>query len=132
MYVEKAHCESNNGFATKFKSGRKVDMCPGCLGPSGEQSVVDRQKTWSVRICDACKRDGPGGLLAYQGQAPRKRGAAADPTDDDEQPHVSTLRVSTSQLIPGFVIQSSRDTHRAVLARIRGLQAKLYLQKYLY
>jgi hypothetical protein len=113
MYVEKALCESNNGFATKFKSGRKVAMCPGCLGPSGEQSAVDEQKTWSVRICDACKTDSPGGLLAYQGQAPRKRGAAADPTDDDEQPHVST-----SQLIPGFVFQSSRDTHRAFLARI--------------
>ena len=26
MYVEKAHCESNNGFATNFKSGRKVAM----------------------------------------------------------------------------------------------------------
>jgi hypothetical protein len=26
--------------------------------------------------------------------------------------------------------QSSRDTHRAFLARIRGLQTKLYLQKY--
>ena len=83
IYVEKAHYEPNNGFATKFKSGRKVDMCPGCLGSPGEQSAVDRQKTWSVRICDACKRDSPGGLLVYQGQAPRKRGAAADPTDDD-------------------------------------------------
>ena len=66
IYVEKAHYEPNNGFATKFKSGRKVDMCPGCLGPPGEQSAVDRQKTWSVRICDACKRDSPGGLLVYQ------------------------------------------------------------------
>ena len=83
IYVEKAHYEPNNGFATKFKSGRKVDMCPGCLGPPGEQLAVDKQKTWSVRICDACKRDSPGGLLAYQGQAPRKRAAAADPTDDD-------------------------------------------------
>ena len=57
IYVEKAHYEPNNGFATKFKSGRKVDMCPGCLGPPGEQLAVDKQKTWSVRICDACKRD---------------------------------------------------------------------------
>jgi hypothetical protein len=107
IYVEKAHYEPNNGFATKFKSGRKVDMCPGCLGPPGEQSAVDRQKTWSVRICDACKRDSPGGLLVYQGQAPRKRGAAADPTDDDEQPHFST-----SQLIPGFVIISRHPSSR--------------------
>jgi len=93
IYVEKAHCETNNGFATNFKSGRKVAMCPGCLGPPGEQSAVDEQKTWSVRICDACKRDGPGGLLAYQGQAPRKRGAAADPTDDDEQPYFFTTQL---------------------------------------
>ena len=107
IYVEKAHYEPNNGFATKFKSGRKVDMCPGCLGPPGEQSAVDRQKTWSVRICDACKRDSPGGLLVYQGQAPRKRGAAADPTDDDYQPHFST-----SQLIPGFVIISRHPSSR--------------------
>ncbi len=85
LYVEKAYYEPNNGFATKFKSERKVDMCPvsGCPGPPGEQLTVDKQETWSVRICDACKRDSPVGMLAYQGQAPRKRAAAADPTDDD-------------------------------------------------
>ena len=107
IYVEKAHYESNNGFAGKFKSGRRVAMCPGCLGPPGEQSAVDEQKTWSVRICDACKRDGPGGLLAYQGQAPRKRGAAADPTDDDEQPYFFT-----TQLIPRFSIISRHPSSR--------------------
>ena len=83
IYVEKAHYEPNNGFAGKFKLERKMDMCPGCLGSPGEQLAVDRQKIWSVRIYDACKRDSPVGLLVYQGQAPRKRGAAADPTDDD-------------------------------------------------
>ena len=108
IYVEKAHYEPNNGFAGKFKLERKMDMCPGCLGSPGEQLAVDRQKIWSVRIYDACKRDSPGGLsLVYQGQAPRKRAAAADPTDDDEQPYVST-----SQLIPGFGIISRHPSSR--------------------
>jgi hypothetical protein len=74
IYVEKAHYEPNNGFAGKFKSGRRVAMCPGCLGPPGEQSAVDEQKTWSVRICDACKRDGPDDPVTHTKGRHQERG----------------------------------------------------------
>jgi hypothetical protein len=60
--------------SSKFKSGRKVDMCPGCLGSPGEQSAVDEQKTWSVRICDACKRDGPDDPVTHTKGRHQERG----------------------------------------------------------
>ena len=76
--------------------------------------------TWSVRIYDACKRDSPGGLLVYQGQARRTRGAAADPTDDDEQPYVSTsqLIVIISRHQPSLLGTHTRPTDEVVSPEI--------------
>jgi hypothetical protein len=81
LYVEKAY-EANNGFPTNLKLERKLDMCPGCLGPTGERLAVDKQKTWCVRICDACKRDNPGSNSVYRGQGSKKGVVAANCTDD--------------------------------------------------
>ena len=82
LYVEKAYYEANNGFPTNLKLEGKLDMCPGCLGPPGERLAVDKQKTWCVRICDACKRENPGSNSVYRGQGSKKRAVAANCTDD--------------------------------------------------
>ena len=84
QYVEKPYCATNNGFRDPFQD-RPVDICPGCLGPAGEKQPSDLHKTWSVRVCDTCKDENPGGGEEfYLGQAVSgtKRAAAANPTDD--------------------------------------------------
>ena len=84
QYVEKAYYATNNGFRDPFQD-RPVDICPGCLGPAGEKQPSDLHKTWSVRVCDTCKDENPGGGEEfYSGQAATgtKRAAAVNPTDD--------------------------------------------------
>ena len=83
-YVEKPYYATNNGFRDPFQD-RRVDIGPGCLGPAGEKQPSDLHKTWSVRVCDMCKDENPGGGEEfYLGQAVTgtKRAATANPTDD--------------------------------------------------
>jgi hypothetical protein len=79
-----------------------------------QKKTKNRPGTTAVRICDACKRDGPDDPVTHTKGRHKERGVRmlTPPTTTSSQ----MFRPPSSSP----ALESSRDAHRAVLARIRG------------